>query len=160
MIKKQSLLYSSVAFLILASILAISLYLEKENQKFQQSEVADAYENGRRINLITSHKGLEKQLAKNLEVLAKRVMMLENREIARAKANYFGACINEKLARATLEREMKLCKRGFSTELDYLTAQNQYEKAKIHQQLFKQNLRTYGLTDEEIHLLNEKELNM
>ncbi len=202
MIKKQTIVYS-VAFLILAFVLAIGLYLEKENQHLQQVEITEVYgkskeaipirlpkwtesqlaENDIEIrkagpgvlkvwvscsgnvvvhpdyiaHVVPKVSGIAKEIRKNLgdQVDAGEVMVvLESREAAGAKANYITAITNERLAKAALDRELRLYKKGISSEQDYLNAQNNYEKTKITLQLFKQKLQTHGLSDEEIYSLN------
>jgi cobalt-zinc-cadmium efflux system membrane fusion protein len=201
MIKKHTIVYS-VAFLILSSILAVGLYVERENQFLQQSEAAAANEKNRKNNPHFSQKWTESQLAENgIEVrkagpgllkvcvscsgniivhpdhmahivpkvsgIAKEIrknlgdqvrenevmVVLDSREIAAAKADYFTAYTNERLSKAAFERELRLYKKGISPENDYLLAQSNYEKIKIDLQSFKQKLQTYGLSEEEIYSL-------
>lgn len=199
MIKKNTLVYS-VAFLILAFILVIGLYLERENQHLQQAEVAEFNGKNKEIGPINLARWTKKQLAENdIEIkragpgqlkmyvpcsgnvvvhpdhlahvvpkvsgIAKEIrknlgdavyagevmVVLESREIAGAKANYYTALAKERLSKATLERELRLYKKGISSEQEFLTAQNNYEKTKINLQLIKQKLQMYGLNDEEIY---------
>lgn len=107
-------------------------------------------------HVVPKVSGIAKDVRKNLgdEVRAGEIMaVLESREIAEAKANYLSALTKERLAKAALERELKLYKKGISPEQDYLRAQNIYENVKVGLQLNKQKLQAFGLNDEEIYSL-------
>lgn len=107
-------------------------------------------------HIIPKVPGIAQEAYKNIgnfvrtgEVMA----ILESREIADIKATYLASLSKQKLTSFALEREKKLYEEKVSAGQDYLIAKNAYEEAVINVQVSKQNLRAYGLTDEEINRL-------
>jgi cobalt-zinc-cadmium efflux system membrane fusion protein len=76
-------------------------------------------------------------------------------EFAQAKSKYLSALAEEALKKIVFEREKRLLKKKISAQQDYEQARAEYRMAKSDKEAILQQLINYGLTEEEIHTLEE-----
>ncbi len=107
-------------------------------------------------HIIPKVSGIAREATKNIgnEVQRGEVMaVLESRDMADTKANFLAALSKNRLATSTLKREERLYREKISPEQDYLNAKNSFEESLINLQLARQNLKAFGLDDNEIDQL-------
>lgn len=111
-------------------------------------------------HVIPKVPGIVREAKKNIgnQVRAGEVIaILESQEMADLKAAFLAALSREQLASALFTREDSLYQKKISPEQDLLDAKNRWEEARINLKLAKQKLQGFGLTQEEIERIAEKE---
>ncbi|MCK5512891.1 MAG: efflux RND transporter periplasmic adaptor subunit [Deltaproteobacteria bacterium] len=83
--------------------------------------------------------------------------ILASPEIARAKSDYQSALANVALKKVVYRREKKLVEKRISSQGEYEQALAEYQVAKSIKDASWQQLLNYGLKEEQIHRLEEKE---
>jgi cobalt-zinc-cadmium efflux system membrane fusion protein len=76
-------------------------------------------------------------------------------EFAQSKSKYLSALAEEALKGIVFEREKRLLKKKISAQQDYEQARAEYRMAKSDKEAILQQLLNYGLTEEQIHRLEE-----
>lgn len=84
------------------------------------------------------------------------VAILDSREVAEAKSEYFAAWTNLELQQTLFEREKSLWDKRISAENQFLRARNTFTEAQLRVELAIQKLQALGLTDEDIASLDRR----
>jgi len=104
-------------------------------------------------HILPSVSGVARVVRKNLgETVAagELLAILDSREMADAKAAYLTALKNTQLASSTYAREKALYEQNISSALEYTTAENTWDAAKIERDLAAQKLGTLEVTKDQL----------
>ena len=78
------------------------------------------------------------------------VAILDSREVADAKSEYFAARVNLDLQRTLFEREQRLWDSRVSAENQFLRARNTFTETELRAELASQKLQALGLSEREV----------
>ena len=81
------------------------------------------------------------------------VAVLDSREVAEAKSEFFAAKTNFELQQTLIEREQSLWDKRISAEQQFLKARSTFTEAQLRLELAGQKLQALGLTDQEVEAL-------
>ena len=84
------------------------------------------------------------------------VAILDSREVAEAKSEYYAARTNLELQQTLFERDKSLWDKKISAENQYLRSRNTLIEAQLRVQLSIQKLQALGLTDDDIGTLEKR----
>ena len=84
------------------------------------------------------------------------VAVLESREVAEAKSEYFSASVNLELQQTLFEREQSLWDKRVSAEMQFLKARNTLTETQLRVDLAGQKLQALGLSEREVAELARK----
>ncbi len=95
---------------------------------------------------------LKKRLGETVEK-GELIAILDSREVADAKSEFFGARVNQELQSTLFEREETLWKKQVTAEQRLLRARTTNREAELRSELARQKLSALGISDEEIEAL-------
>jgi cobalt-zinc-cadmium efflux system membrane fusion protein len=78
------------------------------------------------------------------------IAILDSREVADAKSEFFAASTNLELQQTLFEREQQLWDKRISAEQQYLRARNTFTETQLRVELASQKLRALGLTEQDV----------
>ena len=84
------------------------------------------------------------------------VAILESREVAEARSEYFAARTNLELQSTLYEREMSLWDKRISAENQYLRARTTFTEGRLRVELALQKLQALGLTEQDVAELEDR----
>ena len=111
------------------------------------------------VHLVPRIAGIVRNVTKTVgdSVTAGEVLaVIDSRELADAKAEYFAAKAREKLAETTFAREKTLWEKQISSEQDFLDAQQAWAEARIERRSAEQKFRALGLPGAMAEMLDDE----